>query len=54
MTLKWTIPVRHTTKETQGVSKTLEYCYDDYCLARHAKKLGKLDDYRKFLARAGN
>jgi predicted alpha-1,2-mannosidase len=37
-----------------GVSKTLEYCYDDYCLARYAKKLGKLDDYRMFLARAGN
>jgi predicted alpha-1,2-mannosidase len=37
-----------------GVSKTLEYCYDDYCLAHYAKKLGKLDDYRMFLARAGN
>jgi len=37
-----------------AVSKTLEYCYDDYCLATYARKLGKEDDYRMFLARAGN
>jgi predicted alpha-1,2-mannosidase len=37
-----------------GVSKTLEYCYDDYCLAMYARKLGKYDDYRMFLARAVN
>jgi predicted alpha-1,2-mannosidase len=37
-----------------GVSKTLEYCYDDYCLAAYATKLGKEEDYRMFLARARN
>lgn len=37
-----------------GVSKTLEYCYDDYCLASYARKLGKEEDARMFLARAKN
>lgn len=37
-----------------GVSKTLEYCYDDYCLAAYAKKLGQEQDCRLFLARARN
>lgn len=37
-----------------GVSKTLEYCYDDYCLAMYAKKLGRDADARMFLARASN
>jgi predicted alpha-1,2-mannosidase len=37
-----------------GVDKTLEYSWDDYALARFAKKLGKADDYRMFLARAHN
>ena len=37
-----------------GVSKTLEYCYDDYCLATFAGKLGKEKDRRMFLARACN
>jgi len=37
-----------------GVDKTLEYSWDDYALARFAKKLGKDDDYKMFLARAHN
>ncbi len=37
-----------------GVSKTLEYCYDDYCLSVYARKLGKEEDARMFLARASN
>ena len=37
-----------------GVSKTLEYCYDDYCLAMYAKKLGRDADARMFLSRASN
>ncbi|MDP9159644.1 MAG: GH92 family glycosyl hydrolase [Acidobacteriota bacterium] len=37
-----------------GVSKVLEYCYDDYCMARYAEKLGNQNDYRMFLARASN
>jgi predicted alpha-1,2-mannosidase len=37
-----------------GVAKTLEYSWDDYELALYAKKLGKEDDYKMFLARAHN
>ncbi len=37
-----------------GVAKTLEYSWDDYALALYAKKLGKDDDYKMFLARAHN
>jgi predicted alpha-1,2-mannosidase len=37
-----------------GVSKTLEYCYDDYCLSRYAQKLGREADARMFLSRATN
>ena len=28
-------------KEAESVSKTLEYAYDDYCIAQAAKLLGK-------------
>ncbi|MDE3067054.1 MAG: GH92 family glycosyl hydrolase [Verrucomicrobiota bacterium] len=35
-----------------GVATTLEYAWDDYDLALYAKKLGRLDDYEMFLARA--
>lgn len=37
-----------------GVDKTLEYSWDDFALAQFAKKLGKDDDYKMFLARAHN
>ena len=37
-----------------GVDKTLEYSWDDYAMALYAKKLGKEDDYKMFLARAHN
>ena len=39
-------------KEAESVSKTLEYAYDDYCIAQAAKKLGKEEDYHYFLNRA--
>lgn len=39
-------------KESESVSKTLEYAYDDYCIAQAAKVLGKTDDYRYFINRA--
>jgi predicted alpha-1,2-mannosidase len=35
-----------------SVSITLEYAYDDWCIAQVAKKLGKLDDYNLFMKRA--
>lgn len=37
-----------------GVTKTLEYAYDDYSLAMFAKALGKTDDYKKFYERGQN
>jgi len=39
-------------KEKESVSKTLEYAYDDYCIAQAAKKLGKENDYQYFLNRS--
>jgi predicted alpha-1,2-mannosidase len=38
--------------EGEAISKTLEYAYDDWCIAMMAKKLGKDDDYRYFIRRA--
>ena len=38
--------------ETESVSKTLEYAYDDWCIAQMAKELGKDADYKKFTERA--
>ena len=40
--------------ENESVSKTLEYAYDDYCIARMAKALGKKDDYAYFMKRAAS
>ncbi len=39
-------------KEAESVSKTLEYAYDDYCIAQAARALGKEEDYRYFLNRS--
>ena len=41
-------------QEVESVSKTLEYAYDDWCVARMAKALGKKDDFDYFSRRAGN
>ena len=41
-------------KEAESVSKTLEYAYDDYCIAQAAKKLGLHADYEYFMKRAAN
>ena len=38
--------------ESESVSKTLEYAYDDWCIAQMAGALGKLDDQRYFSQRA--
>ncbi len=40
-------------QENESVSKTLEYAYDDYCVAQMAKARGKEDDYNYFMKRAG-
>lgn len=39
-------------KDGESVSKTLEYAYDDYCIAQMAKALGKRDDCAYFMKRA--
>ena len=39
-------------KGSQAVSKTLEYAFDDWCIAQVAKALGKQADYEYFLARS--
>lgn len=49
------IPNPHVeTKAKAGVSKTLEYAYDDYSLAQMAKKLGDTANYRILMARSKN
>ncbi len=40
--------------EGEAVSKTLEYAYDDWCVARMAEALGKTDIAKEFYARAQN
>lgn len=40
--------------ENESLSKTLEYAFDDYCIARMAEKMGKTDVAKAFDARAGN
>jgi len=37
-----------------SVSSTLEYAYDDWCIAQLAKKLGKESVYQEYMKRAGN
>jgi len=39
-------------KQGWSVTVTLEYAYDDWCIAQVAKKLGKQNDYNTFMKRA--
>jgi len=39
-------------EEDESLSKTLEYAYDDWCIAQMAKALGKTADYDYFLKRS--
>ncbi|MFD2888559.1 GH92 family glycosyl hydrolase [Chitinophaga cymbidii] len=41
-------------KNSSSVSKTLEYAYDDWCIAQVAKKLGRNDLYEEFIKRSQN
>lgn len=41
-------------KNKESVSCTLEFAYDDWCLAQMAKEMGKVEDYKYFKERAGN
>ncbi|SFN11100.1 alpha-1,2-mannosidase, putative [Chryseobacterium oleae] len=40
--------------EHESVSKTVEYAYDDWCIAQMAKILGKKEDYQYFMKRSQN
>ncbi len=41
-------------REPEAASKTVEYAYDDWTIARRARALGKADVAKTFEARAGN
>ncbi len=41
-----------TEDEAENVSRTLEYGYDDWCIAQIAKVLNKKEDYDYFMARS--
>ena len=41
-------------KVRESVSRTLEYSYNDWCIAQFAQALGKTDDYKLFMKRAHN
>lgn len=41
-------------KSSSSVSKTLEYAYDDWCIAQMAKKLDRFDVYTEFIKRSAN
>ncbi|MEN8192887.1 MAG: GH92 family glycosyl hydrolase [Bacteroidota bacterium] len=41
-------------KADDAVSTTLEYAYDDWCIAVMAEQLGKEEDYKYFMSRAKN
>lgn len=43
-----------TRKEGESVSRTMEYCLDDWSVAQVAKKLGYIDDYKFFYNRSLN
>lgn len=39
-------------KEHESVSKTLEYAYDDWCIAQFARMTGRADVYKEYIRRA--
>lgn len=39
-------------KEHESVSKTLEYAYNDWCIAQMAKEMGREDIYKEYIRRA--
>jgi predicted alpha-1,2-mannosidase len=41
-------------KLRESVSRTLEYAYNDWCLAQFAQALGKTEDYEYFMKRAAS
>ena len=41
-------------RQGESVSKTLEYCYDDWCISQMAKEMGSKEDYLVYHQRAHN
>ncbi len=41
-------------KTDESVSRTLEFAYDDFCVAQVARAVGKHDDYETFMERSRN
>ncbi|MBL6667946.1 MAG: GH92 family glycosyl hydrolase [Crocinitomicaceae bacterium] len=41
-------------QEAESVSKTLEYAYDDFCIAQMAKKMGRMDLFKEYHKRSLN
>lgn len=41
-------------KTDESVSRTLEFAYDDFCVAQLAKAVGRMDDYAVLMKRAKN
>ena len=41
-------------QEDESMSKTLEYAYDDWCVAQMARALGKTNDYDYFMKRSAS
>ena len=41
-------------QEAESVSKTLEYAYDDFCIAQMAKKMGRVDLFKEYDKRSLN
>ena len=41
-------------KDDASVTSTLEYAFDDWCIAQVARKLGKENDYKIFMERSNN
>lgn len=39
---------------TRSISRTLEYAYNDFCIAQMAAGLGKTDDKSKYIDSSGN
>lgn len=54
--LEWYMQLGYVPEDKNGssVSKTLEYAYDDWCIAQVAKKLGREDIYNEFIQRSLN
>lgn len=43
-----------TDRVNESVSRTLEFAYDDFCVAELAKAAGRMDDYEMFMERSKN